>query len=268
MDFNHDGAWDYQDQLGPAIHCPQIIKNIVVDEYRVEWLNMSDPDEDFYSKNHMAGGLAFTHPQVIGGVEYQGARISMETGLIKKVVTVPGHDTWETGKHYNPGTFTVTLLKYSSVTQRAVHHRTYQLRQGTTIGHLIDKIIARQMHHFLFLPYTREGRWKGCGDHLLHTWAVFVRDGDITSANADEDDAMPLADELVYTYITGGAKTYEEVGRGWWVSHNPVQDALTPETAFTNRRLTHQLPPSPEVAAAGVDEEEEHVDEEDATDED
>lgn len=102
----------------------------------------------------------------------------------------------------------------------------------------------------------------------LHTWAVFVRDGDITSADAEDDDAMPLADELTYTYITGGRKTYEEVGRGWWVSHNPVQDEDTPETAFTNRRLTHQLPPSPpEVVAASVDKEE-HADEDDATDND
>lgn len=41
-----------------------------------------------------------------------------------------------------------------------------------------------------------------------------------------------------------------------------------PETAFTNRRLTHQLPPSPpEVVAASVDKEE-HADEDDATDND
>ena len=92
MDFDRDGAWNDQVQLGPAIHCPQGIKDIVVDKYRVEWLNMSDPVEDFYAKNHMVAGLVFAQPRVISGVEYQGARISMETGLIKKVVTVPGHD--------------------------------------------------------------------------------------------------------------------------------------------------------------------------------
>jgi len=42
---------------------------------------------------------------------------------------------------------------------------TYELRHGTTIGILIDKIIERKMHHFLFLPYTSELLWKGCGDH-------------------------------------------------------------------------------------------------------
>lgn len=76
----------------------------------------------------------------------------------------------------------------------------------------------------------------------LHCWAHFVREGDITAEESIEDPNMPLSDELVFTYIKGGAKTHERIGRGWWVSHDPVEDLLTPETNFTDRRLTYQLP--------------------------
>jgi hypothetical protein len=37
---------------------------------------------------------------------------------------------------------------------------------GTTIGHLIDKIIDKDMNHFLFLPYTTGGLFKGCGEDI------------------------------------------------------------------------------------------------------
>lgn len=73
----------------------------------------------------------------------------------------------------------------------------------------------------------------------LHCWAHFVREGDITSENSAEDPDKPLCDELTYTYLEGGANTYKPIGRGWWVSHNPVEDSLTPETTFSDRCLTH-----------------------------
>ena len=75
----------------------------------------------------------------------------------------------------------------------------------------------------------------------LHCWALFVREGDIISEDAIKDPDTPLADELVYTHLPGGA-TYQAVGHGWWVSYNPQQDHLTPETIFTSGRLTHELP--------------------------
>jgi len=70
------------------------------------------------------------------------------------------------GCDYQPGVYTVALLKYQGPAVRSVHNLTYSLQDGTTIGTLVDKIIALKMHHFLFLPYTREARWKGYGDHL------------------------------------------------------------------------------------------------------
>ena len=70
------------------------------------------------------------------------------------------------GAHYFPGVYTLDLLKYVAPTRRTVHQLTFSVLQGTTIGMLIDKAIEREVHHFLFLPYTAEGRWKGCGDHV------------------------------------------------------------------------------------------------------
>lgn len=58
------------------------------------------------------------------------------------------------------------MLDYKSPTRRAVHDCTYPLREGTTIGNLTDMILRLKMHYFLFLPYTAEGRRKGCGDHV------------------------------------------------------------------------------------------------------
>lgn len=75
----------------------------------------------------------------------------------------------------------------------------------------------------------------------LHTWALFVRGGDITSAKSIESPDKPLCEEITYTYIEGGLKTWEQVGRGWWVTHNPEEDDLTPETTFTDRRLAYLL---------------------------
>jgi len=98
------------------------------------------------------------------------------------------------------------------------------------------------MHHFLFLPYTAEGRWKGCGYHALHCWAVLLRAGYITNENSDENLGVPLSKELTYTYIRGGKSTYEPVGRGMWLSYDPVEDEHTPESIFSDARLTYQLP--------------------------
>ena len=64
----------------------------------------------------------------------------------------------------------------------------------------------------------------------------------ITTDQPIEHGALPLCEEIVYTYLTRGQKILERVGRGWWVSYNPVEDELTPETTFTDRRLTYQLP--------------------------
>lgn len=90
MDFDKDGEWDNDTQSGPAIHTPQEIKNIAIKHFRVEWFNLSDPDRNFYSKNHMVGAVTFVEPYASNGVEYCSARISMELGVEKKVVAAVG----------------------------------------------------------------------------------------------------------------------------------------------------------------------------------
>jgi hypothetical protein len=77
----------------------------------------------------------------------------------------------------------------------------------------------------------------------LHCWAHFVRQGDITSETSNEDPDTPLSVELTYTYLEPDRKTWARVGRGWWVSHNPMEDELTPEMMFINCLTTNLLPP-------------------------
>ncbi|KAL7922620.1 hypothetical protein ACQKWADRAFT_312853 [Trichoderma austrokoningii] len=235
VDFERDGKWNKKSQTGPAIHTPKDIRDIVVKSYRIEWLDLSEPKFDYYAKNHIVATVVFAASKTIGGVKYRSARLSMEVDEVKivgELATRPDTKSLRPGSEYMPGVYTVKLLTYQSPTHRAPHHRTYPVRAGLTIGNLINKILERSMHHFLFLGYTNEGRWKGCGDHALHCWAVFVREGDITSRNAEERGARPLGEELMTTYLRTGQSTTELVGRGWWISHNPVQDSLTPEIVF------------------------------------
>ena len=53
-----------------------------------------------------------------------------------------------------------------TASHRSVQNRTFSMVQGTTIGDLLDAAIGIKMHHYAFLPYTDEGRWKGCGDFM------------------------------------------------------------------------------------------------------
>jgi hypothetical protein len=142
------------------------------------------------------------------------------------------------------------MLIYAFPTRGSVHCRT--LRQGTTIGHFIDQIIALKMHHFLSLPYTVHGRWKGCGvsgDRVnvlsirfptpktiltlclpfprsasLHCWAHGVRQGDITIEQSVEDANMPAYVKTSSSQSPwrtrihvhpGWSSTRECIGRGW-----------------------------------------------------
>ena len=41
MDFDNHGEWNEYWQRGPAIHAPDVFKNIVVNQCRIEWLNLS-----------------------------------------------------------------------------------------------------------------------------------------------------------------------------------------------------------------------------------
>ena len=74
------------------IHAPDYIKNIIIKCYRIEWLNLSDPKNSFYTKNHMVATLIFAKAVMINGIEYGSARLSMELGKEKTVVEIAGQD--------------------------------------------------------------------------------------------------------------------------------------------------------------------------------
>lgn len=97
------------------------------------------------------------------------------------------------------------------------------------------------MHHFLFLLYTKEDRYKGCGDHLINCWSVWVREGWITSANSHEAPDMPLHEEMTRTYLSDGSSTIACVGRGWWLHTNPTQDENNPIEMFSAAEPRHRL---------------------------
>ncbi|EWC46698.1 hypothetical protein DRE_04185 [Drechslerella stenobrocha 248] len=78
VNFDTDGKWDNQNMVGPAVHTPQYVRNTIIIEYRIEWLNMSEPENDFYSKNHMVASAIFARPLKISNENYASARISME----------------------------------------------------------------------------------------------------------------------------------------------------------------------------------------------
>jgi len=78
IDFDSGETLDVKGQAGLAIHAPDRVNAIVVTKYHIKWLDISDPDTNFYPKNHMVGSMIFATPQRFGDVEYYSARISME----------------------------------------------------------------------------------------------------------------------------------------------------------------------------------------------
>jgi len=79
----------------------------------------------------------------------------------------------------------------------------------------------------------------------LHYWAVLVR-ADILKRDSAESPGVDLGTELTRTYLKAVGdhpllSAYELIGRGLWVSWNPIQDDLTPEEVFSDGRVTYQL---------------------------
>ena len=143
--------------------------------------------------------------------------------------------------HYFPGVYTINLLDYTWPTHLAVYHLTFPICQGT-IGTLINKVMELNMHHFLFLPSTADGCWKGCGDHLYVLSIWFQRwFWCCTCTNSIKNPDKSLCEEPTFTYIEGSCKTWEQVGHGWWVVHDPEEDDLMLETTFTDHHLTYLL---------------------------
>ncbi|ETW82201.1 hypothetical protein HETIRDRAFT_427309 [Heterobasidion irregulare TC 32-1] len=242
--------------MGPAIRTPPIVRDIVVTKYSVQWLNLSLPEQGFYAKNHMVAALDSAQPWTIDGITYyNSARISMELGVEMQSADVIGQEDWVSGENYFPGEYAVRLFKTDELFDLVVYHLTYNDRTGATIGDFIDEVLERDMHHFLFLPYTASGHWKGCGDHIIHTFAVFVDEGLLPTTDSNEHPTVPLSTELTYTYFAGGKNTWCRMGRGWWLKYNPPTDPLTPETSFSEGRLTWQLPTAPQSVQQDTQEE-------------
>ncbi|KAL1668905.1 hypothetical protein EV121DRAFT_266363 [Schizophyllum commune] len=253
VNFDAGGAWNEAKQRGPAIHAPTSVQNIVVSRYAVQWLDLSEPESGFYAKNHMVAALSFAQPWTPDGLTYyNSARLSMELGVEKKSADLIGQEDWLPGDHYIPGEFSVRLFETDEHSDLVVHHLTYNVRERAKIGDFIRAVIQRNMHHFLFLPYTIDGRWKGCGDHLIFTFAVFVNNGLLPSPDSIENPDVPLSIELTYTYLKDGRKTWCRMGRGWWLKYNLPNDPLAPDTSFSEGRVTWQLSPSPQPAVAQV----------------
>ena len=97
MDFDNDGEWNNDAQSGPAIHVPLGIKNTIVEQYRIEWLDVSHPEENVYAKNHIVATLVFASSLRIGDTEYSSARMSMETAQEwKRVDEIIGQEVCHT----------------------------------------------------------------------------------------------------------------------------------------------------------------------------
>ncbi len=88
--------WNDNKQIGPAIHTPTVIKDTIVNEYCIKWLNLSEPQKFFYLKNHMVATMRFATPQFFRNKKYLSAQISMKVGIGKKVVEIVGQEVCST----------------------------------------------------------------------------------------------------------------------------------------------------------------------------
>jgi len=86
INYDNDGEWSDQGLEGPAIHAPAHIKAIVINRYRIEWLDVSEPERDLYFKNHIVATAIFAQPVWINDREWSSARLSMEIERNDKVV--------------------------------------------------------------------------------------------------------------------------------------------------------------------------------------
>lgn len=71
---------------GPAILAPRWIRDLILTPLlRIEFLDVSDPPNNYYPKNHIVGSVTFETPITILGVKYQSARLSMHVGQTARV---------------------------------------------------------------------------------------------------------------------------------------------------------------------------------------
>ena len=77
-DFDNIAPWKAAKAEGPANKAPADIRALRANLLRAEWLDLSEPAEDIYVKNHMVFSALLETPTVIGDRTYFAARLSME----------------------------------------------------------------------------------------------------------------------------------------------------------------------------------------------
>lgn len=259
MNFDTDGRWNLETNEEPAAqaHAPPSVRSIVLTgSLRVEFLDVSTAD--FYPKNNIIMSATF----LATGGGHESARLSVDVasiGNVNQALNIPYLSLTLMFKPRNifpdrtiqPVAFTIALLKYSTCNHSTAHSRMYALREGTTLGMLVDEAISKKLHHFLLLPYTTAHLFKGCGDFLCLS-SYSLSQGMLTRVFITSPSRLgcpgprryPM--ELTRTYLkaVGGhlpLSTRELIRRGWWLSWNPIQDDLTPEEVFSDRRTTYLL---------------------------
>ena len=192
MDFDHVGEWEEKDQNGHAIHAPNIIRNIVVTRYRVEWLNLSEPLINFYAKNHMVATLLFECQAQLGTafhgtrqreaaiVGQEDSRCDCWSGLTDNRSDCTDLSlTWFLSTRRGSPVITISQASTRSVCSSIVCQLIAPFTTLPTLSAeellLVTSILRLKMHHFLFLPYTVGGSWKGCEGH---TYVLSICCGD------------------------------------------------------------------------------------------
>ncbi|KAL1722376.1 hypothetical protein EV715DRAFT_287397 [Schizophyllum commune] len=244
-DFDNIAPWDAAEGQGPANKAPANIRALRVTVLRAEWLDLSIPKESVYVKNHMVFSAVLETPVTIGRVTYFAARLSMEVNdeadASYKIPDI--NDILICYEDYAAGVYTMNLLPYAGPTNRAAHSRSYTIAQGTTLGDLVDAVVSKRMHRFVFFNYTEEELWKGCGHHLLRVYTLYV-DLHIISENSQEDPNARLDHELLATYLKGDdgntKTTHARVGRGRFLSWDDAEHRLVDETIWSAAHPRHE----------------------------
>ena len=110
MNFDTDGAWDSGKHRGPAIHTPIWLRNLRIVLFRIEFIDLAIPADNFFSKNHIVGTGILANPIFHEGDVFLSVRISMETAEVMKKVTDTGPVSSSTPILLCPGWFLLLLL--------------------------------------------------------------------------------------------------------------------------------------------------------------
>lgn len=81
MDFDTYRQWNFFKRMGPAIHAPSWVREIILNpNICIEFLDVSEPAQGVYLKNHITATVTFANPVWVRNKKIVSARISMEPG--------------------------------------------------------------------------------------------------------------------------------------------------------------------------------------------